>query len=436
MKAPHTNPEKEILKECSFDHEVTINGKSKVSRLAQRVIASVYSESDFDDPLAYNNYSHRELRERVCKTVPKTRKKEALKPAIREAIDNGLLYERQPYEEKKKSFGYAITNRFRRAEKLWTSNPRTPDFRDYSTKMPSFDWHGTKWNMEWLTELSFDESVINLLKENRDNPRRLNRLAYDILRVLKRKHYIAEGNTNRISMLTNQICSELRKHLTYKGERLVEGDIKTCHPTLLALLYKRLNSPEAAIEHKSFIQFIQNPENDFYSIFMSDGDNDNAKRDRAKKSFNSWLNGSDNLVTFEALHERFPLLAKSIKSCNDRENEAYKKRKKAFRIKNKLSSGKAHRRYKEDGMRRVVGCVIQKLEAQIVCRKCFKYALENGKLFLPIHDGFQCLPEDYELFSNMIVEGFEHKAGVSVRVEMTPDTKNFMQSMKAAEQKQ
>lgn len=431
MKLPHTDAEKNILMAFSFDLEVTLSGKKRVSQLAQRLIAAVYTEAESNDPLAYCDHGSDDLRRRLCRFIPKSRKREVLKPAIEEAIDHGLLHKRRPYETSKCCYGYAVSNCFLKGSKVWTINPKLPDVRNYPPVATKFDWLDNEWDMSWLNHLSLDESVVELLETHKSNPQRLNRLAYDVSRILKRKYRITVGNTWRITMLTNQICSDLRCYLTHKGKRLVEGDIKTCHPTLLAWLYRKIESPAAKTERTSFIQYTNDCE--FYSMFMDEGNEDAAHRDQAKKRFNAWLNGAENRVIYETLHSRFPLLANLIKSVNSKEKAAFKKREEEFRIKQKLSRTKAHRRYKEDGMTRVVGCAIQKLEAKIVCRKCFKYALENGKVFLPIHDGFQCLPEDYELFSKMIVDGFKEEADVTVRVEPTTDSKNFMQSMKASQ---
>lgn len=425
-----TDVEKRIIRAFSFDFEVTIEGKKRISPLAQRLIAAIYSEADSDDLLAHREISSEQLRLRICRAITGTRNKEKLASAIKEAIDHGLLYKRSPYVCGKNSFGYAISSKFLKGQKIWTKNPKNPDLKGFEPVNIKFSWQDKLWDMAFLNDLSLDESVVELLEVYKDDPKRLNRLAYDVRRIIRRKHYISEGNTHRITMLTNQICSDLRGYLTYNGKRLVEGDIKTCHPTLLAWVYQGSKDEGAIFERQAFIEYIDNPKNDFYSIFMDRA----TSRDEAKTNFNAWLNGSANQVTYEALHQKFPILAERISRMNTKEKTAFYERREEFRITNKLNRAKANERYKECGMKRVVGCVIQMLEASIVCRQCFKYALEHGTPFLPIHDGFQCLPEDYNSFTNMIVEGFSKKAGVRVRVETTPETKEF-QSMKTVEHK-
>jgi hypothetical protein len=443
-----TDQEMDIYNTFNFDVEVDITGFKNLSSLAKRLLVAIESEIDEESPHEAVEIGHKTLRARVCKKVRVNGGSitERLKPTITEIEEYGLIMKRSSYSvDEGKSYGYALTDKYFKASRVYRVVNRKPSGRrSYKTwsgkiNLPAFEGrlNGGEYDLDWLNHLSLCESVKQL-RDLKTDWVRLSRIALDVKNILLRKHRCSVGQTGRVYLLPNGICSELRKYLTLGGERLAEGDIKTCHPSLCSHFYGKMTatvkySEEAIQDEKNLFLSNLKSSTDFYRSLMQHIPSYKGTRKDFKKDFNSWLNGKQGLRLVEdALGENYPILTQFVVTVNRKAKIKIEEELANFRIEQKLSKRVAKQRFNYPSFKPYLGSYTQKIESNVVCNLVFQAALQKGIPFIPIHDGFMCPSEKFTKFAKLIESGFKEKYGCEVTVEKEKTIQDIVEEGVAA----
>ena len=180
--------------------------------------------------------------------------------------------------------------------------------------------------------------------------------------------------TERMFHVITNMPSVLRKYLRYKGQSLVNIDIRACQVCLLAIFYDNGNELDRA-EKEKFVSFIT--EKDFYTEISKNTtlDRPSAKDSTFKLMF------AQNYCQNGAIHEEFKRLFPRLIDIihNTKKNEGYKR----------------------------VSQIMQRTESKIMIRGALnKLMIDSGLTVFSIHDSLLCLPEDTNEVKDAISNAF------------------------------
>ncbi len=298
---------------------------------------------------------------------------------VREALEHkGLIQVRNYSMEEGRPRNYLLSAKVTRALK----SPKKHEYVRYQRreriKLPEkqLDLHLAL----RFERVGLDSSVVELL-DGDFNEREISRIAHDVWRILGMQHYSKIGKTGRDFTLINGIKSELRHYLTYDGKRLVEGDIRSCHPSLLLTFFANYNlSP---IEQSAYLKCVQSK--DFYGYIFNKINLrpfENAKeRKKFKTDWNSWLNSHKDTAIESIMRKLFPELTAKI-----------------------MEFGKENAR------------ILQRIESSVLVDHCYSFAEEWERPYFSIHDGFMCYENDFEGFKLKIQKAFREKLGFDLKI--------------------
>lgn len=185
--------------------------------------------------------------------------------------------------------------------------------------------------------------------------------------------------TGRLFTNITNLKSNFRKHLRYKGQKLVNCDIRCAQICLLSLFYK--DSEDHLAEKARFIDFVTNK--DFYSELAARAAGSLTRKEAKQQSFILLFAQNRTAARqpfYKVFKELFPILANEISQIKESD---YKK----------------------------VAFEMQSGESRIMITGAL---LDLARLEIPafsIHDSILCLPEHLEVVQDCISRNFLKQTG-------------------------
>lgn len=225
-----------------------------------------------------------------------------------------------------------------------------------------------------LSQLSFNESLDQsmygpeidfLIQETR-------------IQLLEKRFKVSRGdNSGRLFHPLTQCKREARQFFGLDGEALIEGDIKSCFPVLLA---SRLYGVESALaEYSKYSNLLLH--DDIYSFLCP-----NRNRDAVKRHL-QYVLARDPYGTISAtiennLSEHFPILYESI-AIKGKDNPI----------------------------------ALQSYEAKLMIDGVVSDCMAADRFIIPIHDGFLCRASDYPAIKALAQAIFKKEVGFAPKIE-------------------
>ncbi len=219
--------------------------------------------------------------------------------------------------------------------------------------------------------------------------------------------FCVRPNDSRLYSTITGCPKELRKLLSYKGQRLTELDQSASQPFLLLHFYNEMRAPEAKIEAANYFNLWNETLNggDFYTNFLPGEDRNAIKQAFVagvlnRADFQLPKKGTDQARIAELIADRFktdfPLLWGEVTNL-----------KRFRRPEIKLKKPKmVHSQF---------AVYMQELEASIFIDGIAAECLERGIFFYTVHDCIGCLPNDLETVKEIAVRKVTKKIGFTPR---------------------
>jgi hypothetical protein len=232
-----------------------------------------------------------------------------------------------------------------------------------------------------MNSIELDAGFCEVFDSCKLNPDRANRVSEAGNAILRKDTWISRGEkSGRIYSTITNAPKEIRRYLSYSGTRLVEGDIKTCFPILLLALYDEQEDScfgddmdetkirDILAERELYEKFLSG---DFYQEMM-DISGYKGNRKSFKRDFQVYLNWDGEVEKIaRPMSLVFPILSRLISE-------------------------------KGDGM----ASFLQSLESSIMVEGVLGQCLRKKIPIITIHDGFLCLPSDFDKIAKMITDKF------------------------------
>lgn len=244
-----------------------------------------------------------------------------------------------------------------------------------------------KWRVEkgWKEQpLKWVETTVESIAEGYRDA--INAFSYESEKYVK--VHIDKVRANKVKPGTNRVFTNItnlkgtwRKNLRYKGQKMVNVDIRCAQPSMMSSVYG--SSPAEQAEKQRFMQFMT--DFDFYGELAARSKGNKLTRDDAKK-------------------ETFTLMF--AKNYTMYQKNLYKVLEKEFPILASLIAGAKKDDYKNFAF------ILQSTEAEIMIKGVLsELLLEKSIPAFSIHDSIMCLPEHREIVEETIKRKFCDKLG-------------------------
>jgi hypothetical protein len=179
--------------------------------------------------------------------------------------------------------------------------------------------------------------------------------------------------------------SRWRKHLSFKGVKLDEYDISSCHAAIWISQFA-VDANEKEILKNAF------EDGSFYDLFVGDG----VSRSFVKKQFLSWINGDRGYskeIEVDGVKKRVFKPKKfgshPLDQVIAQVAPNFARAVRAIDINGKYARSK-------------FACLHQEWEAAIMVDKMLQWAEKNKLVYLPVHDGWMTIPAHADQISEKV----------------------------------
>ena len=207
------------------------------------------------------------------------------------------------------------------------------------------------------------------------------------------------AKNGRISTRYINLPSRWRKHLSFKGVKLDEYDISSCHAAIWISQFA-VDASEKQILKNAF------EDGSFYDLFVGDG----VSRSYVKKQFLSWINGDRGYskeIEVDGVKKRVFKPKKFGSHPLDKiiaqVAPNFARTVRAIDINGKYARSK-------------FACLHQEWEAAIMVDQMLQWAEQNKLVYLPVHDGWMTIPDHADQISEKVRALWLKHSGMTPKV--------------------
>ena len=338
-----------------------------------------------------------------------SRSPDAVTTDVNWLLANGWIDRREKYKRNKHGYVYVLTAKAKSANHRWEKRNVSPRKVTIGTKRKiSYKLNKElekklspigKHQLQTLDSIDLDEEIVaELLKpEAHRNEDSFNTFKSTLANFVSKNFYVKEKSScDRIFTNANGCDTRLRSAFSINGTQLVELDLVSSHPYWLQLF----TDPTEKSKLRQMLR------EGFYAYFDSRLD---IGLPAVKKAFSAYLNGGS---VVSELEEDDPDYIKGtygldkIKALYEATFPKTTERNRAIR-KCKMKNGDT------------LGMKLQKTEAKLFVDYIGKWAIENKRPYLSVHDSVMIHPDDFLTVMQLIMKKAKEMTGVFPQLSFT-----------------